>query len=124
VLLLDEPTSGIAQRESEAFGRLLVDLRDQTGATFLVIEHDVPLVASIADRMVCLHLGQVIAEGSPRTVLENADVVEAYLGVDQSTIARSGRTSPSQRRAATGTRTKKRPSRGAAASASGRAKKS
>jgi branched-chain amino acid transport system ATP-binding protein len=97
VLLLDEPTSGIAQRESEAFGQLLLDLREQTGGTFLVIEHDVPLVASIADRLVCLHLGEVIAEGAPREVLRNPLVIEAYLGEDSAAIARSGATRPRRR---------------------------
>jgi branched-chain amino acid transport system ATP-binding protein len=91
VLLLDEPTSGIAQRESEALGRMLLDVRDQTGATLVIIEHDVPLVASIADRLVCLHLGSVIAEGSPTDVLADPAVIAAYLGDDDAAIARSGR---------------------------------
>ena len=90
VLLLDEPSSGIAQRESEALGHLLLRLREQTGATFVVVEHDVPLVSSIADRIVCLDLGRVIAEGPPQEVLANPAVVGAYLGTDEATIARSG----------------------------------
>ena len=92
VLLLDEPTSGIAQRESEALGGLLLELRDQTGGTFLVIEHDVPLVSSIADRLVCLHLGEVLAEGPPGEVLDDPRVVAAYLGDDAAAISRSGST--------------------------------
>jgi len=63
VLLLDEPTAGIAQRESEALGDLLLGLREQTGAAFVVIEHDVPLVSSIADRLLCMHLGEIISQG-------------------------------------------------------------
>jgi len=90
VLLLDEPTSGIAQREGEALGRLLLDLRAETGCTFVIIEHDVPLVASLADRMLCLHLGEVIAEGSPASVLASPAVVAAYLGGDRQAIDRSG----------------------------------
>ncbi len=89
LLLLDEPSSGIAQRESEALGELLVSLRDQTGATFVIIEHDVPLVSSIADRLACLHLGTVITEGRPSEVLNNPDVIAAYLGTDEDAIARS-----------------------------------
>ena len=69
VLLLDEPSSGIAQRESEALAELLLRLRDATGASLAVIEHDIPLVTSIADELVCLHLGRVIAAGPPAEVL-------------------------------------------------------
>ena len=99
VLLLDEPTSGIAQMESEALGRLLLDLRAETGSAFIVIEHDVPLVASIADRLVCMHLGEVIAEGAPGDVLANPDVIAAYLGDDAAAIERSqGAAQPRTRR--------------------------
>jgi ABC-type branched-subunit amino acid transport system ATPase component/ABC-type branched-subunit amino acid transport system permease subunit len=87
VLLLDEPTSGIAQRESEALGELLVALRAQTGAAFIVIEHDVPLVSSIADRLVCMHLGEVIAGGDPAAVLNDPAVLAAYLGTDETSEA-------------------------------------
>ena len=90
VLLLDEPSSGIAQRESEALGELLLSVRDRTGASLVVIEHDIPLVSSLSDRLVCLHLGRVIAEGVPRGVLEDDGVVAAYLGTDDMAIARSG----------------------------------
>ncbi len=89
VLLLDEPSSGIAQRESEAMGELLLGLRSETGASFIVIEHDVPLVSYISDRLVCLHLGEVIAEGETTDVLNNPDVISAYLGRDDVTLKRS-----------------------------------
>ena len=89
VLLLDEPTAGIAQRESEALGELLLGLRDQTGAAFVVIEHDVPLVSSIADRLVCMHVGEVIAEGDTSLVLNDPSVVSAYLGSDDTGMHRS-----------------------------------
>ncbi len=82
VLLLDEPTSGIAQRESEALGELVLGVKEETGAAILVIEHDVPLVASISDRLVCMHLGEVIAEGDTASVLENAEVIASYLGTE------------------------------------------
>ena len=91
VLLLDEPSSGIAQRESEALGQLLLDLRDRTGASLAVIEHDIPLVTAIADELVCLHLGQVLASGRPADVLEDPDVVASYLGTSDLAIGRSGR---------------------------------
>jgi branched-chain amino acid transport system ATP-binding protein len=89
VLLLDEPTAGIAQRESEALGELLLGLRQQTGAAFIVIEHDVPLVSSIADRLVCMHVGEVIAEGDTATVLNDQGVVAAYLGAENTAPGRS-----------------------------------
>ena len=67
VLLLDEPSSGIAQREAEALGPLLLRIREQTGATLLVIEHDVPLLLSISDRLIALDLGEIVCERQSRT---------------------------------------------------------
>jgi branched-chain amino acid transport system ATP-binding protein len=90
VLLLDEPAAGIAQREVEALQEVLLQVRDDTGAALAVIEHDIPLVAAISDSLVCLHLGQVIADGAPEQVLADPAVVASYLGTDQATIARSG----------------------------------
>jgi ABC-type branched-subunit amino acid transport system ATPase component len=90
VLLLDEPSSGIAQREAEALAPLLTRVRDSLGATLLVIEHDLPLLTSIADRMIALDLGEIIAEGPPADVVRHPAVVASYLGTTESTIARSG----------------------------------
>jgi ABC-type branched-subunit amino acid transport system ATPase component len=90
VLLLDEPSSGIAQREAEALGPLLLRIREQTGATMLVIEHDVPLLLSVADRLIALELGEIIAEGAPADVVEHPEVVRSYLGTTGAAIARSG----------------------------------
>jgi branched-chain amino acid transport system ATP-binding protein len=95
VLLLDEPSSGIAQREAEALGPLLLRIRAMTGASLLVIEHDVPLLTSIADRMIALDLGEVVAEGSPADVVRHPRVVASYLGESEAVVARSGkRTEP------------------------------
>ncbi|MGH9042510.1 MAG: MFS transporter [Acidimicrobiia bacterium] len=80
VLLLDEPSSGIAQREAEALGPVLVDIRDQTGAALVVIEHDLPLVSGIAEEMVALDLGRVLARGTPAEVLADPQVAAAYMG--------------------------------------------
>jgi branched-chain amino acid transport system ATP-binding protein len=101
VLLLDEPSSGIAQRESEALAEVLIELRQRTGASLVIVEHDIPLVSSIADELVCLHLGSVIARGKPAAVLDSPDVIEAYLGTDQATIARSSGRRPRKRVGAT-----------------------
>ncbi|HEV2369791.1 MAG TPA: MFS transporter [Acidimicrobiales bacterium] len=91
VLILDEPSSGIAQRETEALGPLLLRIRDEIGCSLLVIEHDMPLVTSVANTMVALELGQVIATGTPEEVVNHPQVVASYLGSDEAVIARSGR---------------------------------
>jgi ABC-type branched-subunit amino acid transport system ATPase component/predicted MFS family arabinose efflux permease len=109
VLLLDEPSSGIAQRETEALGPLLLKLRDDTGCALLVIEHDMPLLSSICDRLVALELGRVIAEGPPEQVLTDERVVTSYLGGDPHAVQRSGaaeptRTAPRRVRRPAGTR--------------------
>ena len=90
VLILDEPSSGIAQRETEALGPLLERIQREVGCTMLVIEHDMPLVTSVADRMIALELGAVIAEGRPSEVVRNPRVVASYLGTEEGVIARSG----------------------------------
>jgi branched-chain amino acid transport system ATP-binding protein len=92
VLLLDEPSSGIAQREAEALGPLLLRIRERTGASLLVIEHDVPLLLGIADRVIALDLGEIVAEGSPDEVVRDDRVVHSYLGTAGTAIARSGST--------------------------------
>ncbi len=90
VILFDEPSSGIAQRETEALGPLLERIRDHTGASLLVIEHDMPLITSISDRMLALELGQLVVEGDPREVIEHPRVVASYLGTSDDVIFRSG----------------------------------
>jgi ABC-type branched-subunit amino acid transport system ATPase component/ABC-type branched-subunit amino acid transport system permease subunit len=90
VVLLDEPSSGIAQREAEALAPLLRRVRDELGPALVVIEHDLPLLQAVADRLVALDLGAVIAMGSPDAVIHDPRVVAAYLGTDDAAIARSG----------------------------------
>ena len=80
VVMLDEPSSGIAQREAEALGPVLLGLRDRLDATLLVIEHDIALISSVADRLVALDQGSVMTTGHPAEVLDHPDVVASYLG--------------------------------------------
>jgi branched-chain amino acid transport system ATP-binding protein len=90
VILLDEPSTGIAQREAEALAPLIRMVRDATGASIMLIEHDMAMVAQVSDRMVALDRGSVIALGAPREVLEDPAVVAAYLGENAGVVARSG----------------------------------
>ncbi len=94
VLLLDEPAAGIAQKEAEALGPLLRRIRDETGCALLLIEHDMPLICGVADRLICLELGAPIAEGTPAEVMADARVQASYLGGDLATINRSGAVAP------------------------------
>jgi len=80
LLLLDEPASGISQKETEALGPLLLRIREQTGATILMIEHDMPLIMSLSDWVYVLDAGQNLAEGTTDVVQANPAVIEAYLG--------------------------------------------
>jgi ABC-type branched-subunit amino acid transport system ATPase component len=90
VLLLDEPTAGIAQREAEAFGPLLRRVHALTGAAICLIEHDVPLALSLCDRIVVMETGQVVTVGTPKEVMSDPAALAAYLGASQEAMARSG----------------------------------
>ena len=92
VVLLDEPSSGVAQREVEAMVGLLRTVRDRLDATMLVVEHDIAFIAELADRLVAMDRGTVLTSGSPRDVLASPVVVEAFLGSDPLALARSGAT--------------------------------
>ncbi|MCB0966459.1 MAG: MFS transporter [Ilumatobacter sp.] len=92
VILLDEPTSGIAQREVEALAPVVRRLRDDMGASLVIVEHDIPFVSGVSDRLLAFDQGRVIATGPPADVLDHPDVVESYLGTSGAAIARSGGT--------------------------------
>jgi branched-chain amino acid transport system ATP-binding protein len=80
ILLLDEPASGIQQKEVEALGPLLKRLRDEQGCAILLIEHDMGLLMNVSERIYALDFGKVIAEGAPDEIVNNDEVLESYLG--------------------------------------------
>ena len=90
LLLLDEPTAGVAQRETEAFGPLLRRIRDELGCAIVVVEHDMPMLMGLCDRIYAMESGRVIAEGTPEEVRNAPEVVASYLGTDRTAIGRSG----------------------------------
>jgi ABC-type branched-subunit amino acid transport system ATPase component len=89
VVLLDEPSSGVAQREVEAMVGLLSSVRDRLDATLLVVEHDIAFIADLADRLVAMDRGAVLVSGPPQDVLGSPIVGEAFLGTDPLALARS-----------------------------------
>ena len=80
LLCLDEPTAGLSQRETEAFGPLIVEICHELDASMLIIEHDMPLIMSVSDRVYCLEVGSVIAAGDPEVVRNDPRVIASYLG--------------------------------------------
>ena len=80
LLLVDEPAAGLASSERDRLAELLVWARRELSCSIVLIEHDMPLVFRLADRVSVLTNGRLIADGSPEEIREHPDVVEAYLG--------------------------------------------
>jgi ABC-type branched-subunit amino acid transport system ATPase component len=93
VLVLDEPTAGVAQREAEAFGPLLRRIREELDCSVLIVEHDMPLLMGLCDRVYAMEAGKVIAEGTPQEIRQDPRVIASYLGSKDAAVQRSGRTS-------------------------------
>jgi ABC-type branched-subunit amino acid transport system ATPase component len=89
VICLDEPTAGVAQREAEAFGPLIKRVQQELDATLIVVEHDLPMILAISDRIYCMEAGAVIASGTPDEIRADEAVVASYLGTDTRAIQRS-----------------------------------
>ena len=86
VLLLDEPFAGMNHDETMHIVDLVLRLRDERGVTVLLVEHDMPAVMKISDRIVVLNFGEKIAEGTPLEIQNNERVIEAYLGSEDAAI--------------------------------------
>jgi branched-chain amino acid transport system ATP-binding protein len=80
LLLLDEPTAGMSRAEKSAVGDVVQELRRERGRTQIIIEHDVPMIRSLADDVVVLNFGTVLAMGSPEEVFSRSDVIDAFVG--------------------------------------------
>lgn len=80
LLLLDEPTAGMASEQVPEIMATIDDIRQLGGKTIMLVEHNMSVVMSVSDRITVMHQGAVLAEGTPRDIAENADVQRAYLG--------------------------------------------
>jgi branched-chain amino acid transport system ATP-binding protein len=82
IMLLDEPSAGLNRDEREHLARFILRIKYELGMTMIWIEHDMQMIADLADRIHVLDYGRTIAEGAPGTVLSNPDVLAAYLGTE------------------------------------------
>ncbi len=80
LILLDEPSAGVAHSESERLAMVLHAIRDELGITLVLIEHDLPLLFEVCDRMIALAAGAKVAEGIPADVRAHPEVIESYMG--------------------------------------------
>ena len=82
LLLLDEPAAGMNETETESLFDLIKKVQAR-GVTVLIIEHDMPLVMKLCDRITVLNFGKKLAEGTPEEIQNNQAVIEAYLGSEE-----------------------------------------
>ena len=90
VLLLDEPSSGVAQAEAEQLVPLLRRVGAETGCAVLLVEHDIPLVSAVSDELVAMAAGEIVLRGTAAEVLDDERVIKAFLGTSEAAVRRSG----------------------------------
>jgi ABC-type branched-subunit amino acid transport system ATPase component len=87
LLILDEPAAGLGEEETLALQRGLENVQDALKFSMIVIDHDVSLIMRISSRVIALHQGRILAEGSPEEVAANPEVISVYLGTEELAVA-------------------------------------
>lgn len=88
VLMLDEPSTGIAQAEALGLGPLLLRVRSETGCSILIIEHTMSLISEVSDELIALEQGRILMRGTPEVVLNDDRVIQSYLGGAEASLRR------------------------------------
>ena len=80
LVLLDEPAAGMNSEETEDIARFIIDLHEERNKTIILVDHDMNMVMDIAQRVMVLNFGEKLAEGTPKEIVSNENVIKAYLG--------------------------------------------
>ena len=80
IVLLDEPAAGMNSEETEDIARFIIDLHEERKKTIILVDHDMNMVMDIAQRVMVLNFGEKLAEGTPKEIVVDENVIEAYLG--------------------------------------------
>ena len=82
VVLLDEPAAGMNNEETEDIARFIIDIHEEMKKTIILVDHDMNMVMDIAEKVMVLNFGEKLAEGTPKEIIKDEKVIEAYLGVN------------------------------------------